>query len=146
MKDHVLSYIKIKLLDDDDLVLIGCSTEIIQHVSDFDNKIVFKEDPHNDVEILFMFLTAEETIKVVSIFKSYHLLIQHTDITEHVLVGDVHNKDFIEIFTIAECRVLLDRFLVANLTIDMVLEKITRFGIDSLNDIDKHVLNTVTKN
>lgn len=153
MKDRILSYFKTKLVDDQavtpvlDLDAIhDCMLQITQNIYKFDEYGISISDTISQTEVLFTFLSFNETAKLVDILTSYNLLIKHVDITEAVLMGTAcSNKDFAELFYSelfyrTDNKKMLNHFIQANLTTDIVLEKITKYGMNSLTAQDLSIL------
>lgn len=58
------------------------------------------------------------------------------DVTKEAINGEIE-----ELKTYETLKELIENFLRKNLTINMVLDKINEKGIDSLNDVDREILN-----
>jgi hypothetical protein len=113
-----------------------CGTEIVLEFGhDFSNNIAF--DLVNGLETAYCFLDNYKCEKLVKIFKKYNVLIEHRDITNKVLFGGVK-------ITESDCVDTFDKlsknFMIDNLTIDDILDKINEMGIESLTEIDKKIL------
>jgi len=67
---------------------------------------------------------------VTSLFHKYEIKFKINDITNDFLIGKVNidDKDF-------------QNYLLENLDIDTILDKINEFGIGSLTEVDKSILN-----
>lgn len=102
--------------------------EEIKGIAFFEN-----EESH---DILYTFLTEEKNILLVSLFNEYKVLIHYSDITEEVLLQNNINKTLLE----GEFKILFEKFLLNNLNIDFILEKISKLGVESLTNIDYKVL------
>ena len=70
------------------------------------------------------------------------ILVEYSDITSMVLSGNSTNNEFSESFSTDENKEILDEYVIGNLTIDMVLDKINVSGINSINNNDLIVLET----
>ena len=77
------------------------------------------------------FMCSKEVLDyVTSLFYKYEVKFVISNITNDFLIGKVNidDKDF-------------QNYLLENLDIDTILDKINELGIDSLSDLDKKVLN-----
>ena len=90
-----------------------------------------------DQEITFVFLDEILTNKIVETLRTLDLIIEEKDITKDVIMGRYNRKEVEDYFL-----EILDDFVVERLTVDMVLDKIGEFGIGSLTEVDRLVLNT----
>ncbi len=102
--------------------------EEIKGIAFFEN-----EESH---DILYTFLTEEKNVLLVNLFNEYKVLIHYSDITEEVLLQNNINKTLLE----GEFKILFEKFLLNNLNIDFILEKISKLGVESLTNIDYKVL------
>jgi len=76
------------------------------------------------------FLCSKEVLDyITSLFYKYEVKFEISDITNDFLIGKVNidDKDF-------------QNYLLENLDIDTILDKINEFGIESLNEVDKSIL------
>jgi hypothetical protein len=63
-----------------------------------------------------------------------YFIISKTDVTEKVISGEIQ-AEYPEVE-----KELFENFRLDNVTVDDVLDKISRLGIESLDDIDKKIL------
>lgn len=76
-------------------------------------------------------MCSEEVLDyTVSLFYKYEVKFVISDITNDFLIGkvNINDKDF-------------QNYLLENLDIDTILDKINEFGIGSLTEVDKSILN-----
>lgn len=104
------------------------TNEEIKNIAFFEN-----EESH---DIIYTFLTEEKNTLLVNLFNEYEVLIHYSDITEEVLLQNNINKTLLE----GEFKILFEKFLLNNLNIDFILEKISKLGVESLTNIDYKVL------
>lgn len=95
-----------------------------------------------DQELFIPFLTEDETKHLIKIFKSQGILIGFENISHHILMGEPLDSKLSKLFSIEEFDLLRQKYIAANLTVDIVLDKISSMGIDSLTDIDYKILNS----
>lgn len=77
------------------------------------------------------YLCSKEALDYIKyLFYKYEVKFNIYDITNDFLIGkvDINDVDF-------------QKYLLENLDIDTILDKINELGLESLNDIDKRVLN-----
>jgi hypothetical protein len=88
----------------------------------------------SDKELVSYFLISDEDIEYIKeIFYSREIRFKYKNITESVLNGDLNFDD--KYFD----KIKKD-YIDNNLTIDIILDKINKKGINSLNDFDKRIL------
>lgn len=136
--DRRIRYIKAINIDD-----IDKQNEALEIFSNFIepgdfNNISFIEV--GDEEIAFILLDEIKTNKIVDAFRDLGILIEEKDVTDDILRGN-YNKDEIE----DSFLYIIDEFILKNLTVDIVLDKINEKGIESLNKIDYQILKTLDK-
>ena len=96
---------------------------------DGNNEIFSWDYIEDDVYIPYLLCT-EQVINILSdLCQKYNFKFGPIDVTEEFLLGrfDIPDSDF-------------EEFRVDNLTEDMVYGKIKKFGVDSLDDLDKRIL------
>jgi hypothetical protein len=71
--------------------------------------------------------------RLVLFLRQKEIEFQYEEITDDVLNGDIHFKG-----TLFESDV--EDFIKDNLTVDHVLDKINKFGIESLTEFDRNIL------
>jgi hypothetical protein len=111
---------------------------------------VIKDEPSNsfvmgecdDLDLMYTFMSEYNTDQVRTILSKNKILIEYSDITSMVLSGDSVNNEFSESFSTDENKEILTEYVIGNLTIDMVLDKINVSGINSINNNDLIVLET----
>lgn len=104
--------------------------------SDFISKIkvsaydYFGED---GLAVSYMLISKLEFLKILHFLKSKGVIVEHSEITEDVLLGKFSFKG-------TDIEKDVDSFIQKNLTLDNVLDKINLSGVDSLSDYDKNIL------
>jgi hypothetical protein len=141
MKNFSIYFFKIKLITELD-ELSDCGADIISEIGeDFGDFIAFNE--YDEYEIIFCFLEDYKIHSLLNIFEKHGLLIESKNITSSVLMSRFKNELFEEIFQVEEFNKMLENFLLSNLTINNVLDKINEQGIDSLTETDKIILQNI---
>jgi len=96
----------------------------------FENGNISYDLVGEDNFITSYFLCSKEVLDyITSLFYKYEVKFEISDITNDFLIGKVNidDKDF-------------QNYLLENLDIDTILDKINEFGIESLNEVDKSIL------
>ena len=96
----------------------------------FENGNISYDLVGKDNFITSYFLCSKEVLDyITSLFYKYEVKFEISDITNDFLIGKVNidDKDF-------------QNYLLENLDIDTILDKINEFGIESLNEVDKSIL------
>lgn len=86
-------------------------------------------------ETMFMAIDESRFNTISAVFKKYFVL-SITDVSDEVLSGTIQ-KEYPEIKS-----EIFDQFRLAKTTIDDVLDKISRSGIESLDQIDRMILDS----
>ena len=82
-----------------------------------------------------LFITLDEyKIEKLTFLMQRYFIISKTDVTEKVISGEIQ-AEYPEVE-----KELFENFRLDNVTVDDVLDKINRLGIESLDDIDKKIL------
>jgi len=88
-------------------------------------------------EDVFIRLAYFKVQKVLDVFSKHGFEFEVTDVTNGVISGDIQKK-FPEVEKLTPF--MFDDFRIENTTIDDVLDKILEKGIDSIDSIDKRIL------
>ena len=93
-------------------------------------------------DVLFTFFLDFKVRKLVSLFQFHSVLAEFQNVTEDILMSREKGEEFQAIFGNKDYSKLLNSFLRRNLTVDLVLDKISEQGPSSITDIDKEILGT----
>ena len=96
-------------------------------------------------EVMYSFLPEFKNLQMEAVFRKYNLLLDKKDITEAVLNGDIADHEFTTTFKDSIWADLLEYFLVNRLTVDDVLDKISRSGLASLSRAERKVIGMETE-
>ncbi|HLS11122.1 MAG TPA: hypothetical protein VK050_03075 [Flavobacteriaceae bacterium] len=89
----------------------------------------------------YFFVSENAIAQILNFLIENKVLLSYKEITTDVLLGSLHTEDFKKTFIEDdEFTYVLEKFILDNLTVDMVLDKISEKGIDSLREIDYQVL------
>jgi hypothetical protein len=94
----------------------------------------------DEYEVLYIFLNKEKIEKLEKLFARKRILLESRDMTEDTLRAVECGSEFTETFQDASYKKMLETFLRNYLTVDMILDKISEKGIESLTDLDKEIL------
>ena len=139
MKSHdPVYYLKFKPINDiDEENRIGM--EITRLLGDIihGNDITFNESVDGS-ESMYLFIEEHLIADVKNLSLKENILLEYEEISIDILMGvRNNNNDFIETFLKSdEFTHILENYITKNLTCDIVLDKINRFGIKSLNSVD----------
>jgi hypothetical protein len=97
-----------------------------EDVNGFDNVVLFLEDCKINEFILFC--------------DDEHIIQDHYDISNELLSGDNLKPVIKKMMDSDEFSSKFNCFIEKNLTVDMVLDKISQFGKEGLTEIDKKIL------
>lgn len=95
-----------------------------------------------DQEIFIPFLSENKANELIYTFKTLGILLDVKEITASILMGEAMTTELSELFSETKFDLLRQKFIADNLTKDLVLDKISTKGIDSLTDIDYKILNS----
>lgn len=141
MKGQSIIYFKAKNIKDEARIK-SIEFEIFSILDEEDDKLIAVED-FGDFDVIYSFLPEYKTQKFMNILEKFGVLIESGDITEDVLMARKIGKEFTKTFEDQSFREILERFIEKNLTIDLILDKINEQGIESLNEIDKKILEDI---
>lgn len=134
-------YFKAKHIDDEELTE-EISIELANH---FKRLIPEKEIDYTFASVkddsFYLFVSENVAFKIRDFLLENQALKDFKEITTDVLMNRVNDDEFHETFNDDNGFIyVLNTFIIENLTINMVLEKILEKGIDSLNEIDYQIL------
>ena len=141
MKGQSIIYFKAKNIKDEARIK-SIEFEIFSLLDEEDDKLIAVED-FGDFDVIYSFLPEYKTQKFMNVLEKFGVLIESGDITEDVLMARKIGKEFTKTFEDQSFREILERFIEKNLTIDLILDKINEQGIESLNEIDKKILEDI---
>jgi hypothetical protein len=128
-----------------DYILDWCNVTVKHDIVNNEATIVNSPDDINDddigvvVEEIVSFLNPFTLNLITNIYKKNGYNVSLVDVTEEVLLED---SDFIEKFNITEYAIISYK---ESLSMDDFLTKISNFGIESLTDIDKRIMENMSK-
>jgi len=113
----------------------------ILNEDDFKHLAIAEDKNGRDVMVLFVEQTkAKAFINICSIKK---LIIEYPrDITNDLIYNNIKEKVILKMMEkSSEFKPAFDTFFRKHLTVDIVLEKISKSGMDSLTEIEREILN-----
>jgi hypothetical protein len=114
--------------------------ESLTEILEGDNSLIAVNE-FSTYEIMYTFLEKEKVLQLKNLFEFHEILIEDQEITEDVIKSTIDNEEFEETFSDSDYLEILENFILMNLTIDDVLDKISEKGYDSLNYVEKKFLN-----
>lgn len=101
------------------------------------DEVVF-DNSHKGGDHIYVFSEKEVINKLNSLFEQNDILLEFDLKTEEYLSVST----FPQIFDDPDYRDVLDNFLIENLSVNNVLDKISSRGVESLNEMDHYILKT----
>lgn len=83
--------------------------------------------------VSYMIISQLEFLKILHFLKSKGVMLDHSEISEDVLLGKISFKG-------TDIEKDVELFIQKHLTLDNVLDKINISGVDSLNEYDRSIL------
>lgn len=105
------------------------------------HKYIAIEEDESGNDCMVMFVSESIVDDLIMFCEEEKIVQQHFDITNKLLVGDSIPSVVSQMIISEEFKEVFDRFFLKNMTIDLVLEKISRSGEHSITEIDKKILN-----
>ena len=103
--------------------------------------LAIEEDEHGR-DVMVLFVEQKKAQAFIQICNIKELIIARPrDITEALLYNNIKEKVVLKMMASEEFKPVFDTFFRKHLTVDIILEKISKSGIDSLSDIEKEILN-----
>jgi hypothetical protein len=96
------------------------------------------DNSHKGGDYIFIFSDMEKINKLSDLFRKHKILLDFQLKTKEYL----DQENIPEVFNDPDYREVLNNFLIDNLSVDNVLDKINKSGIQSLNEMDHFVLKT----
>lgn len=128
-------YFKLKVeTPEDEIVFLESLAEIVE-----DESLVAPGE-FKTHEVLYTFLEKEKVSQLENLFRTYDVLIESKDLTEEILSCSFQDSEFLEVFEDANYSKVLRNFVLQNLDQDRILDKISKYGMDSLTKIEKRIL------
>jgi hypothetical protein len=141
MKNHSTYFFKTTKLNDEQMETIGGEL-VIEFGMEFIKKVV-DMDINENTTYMFCFMEQYNCEKVAEIYRKFGFLIDYYEVSNDILFEDFSSSIYKQELLDSEVfQILTNNYKKSNLTIDIVLDKIGRKGIDSLNVIDKSILET----
>lgn len=100
-------------------------------------QVVF-DNSHKGGDHIYVFSESEVIDQLTTLFRRHNILLEFSFKTDEYLTV----SSFPSIFDDPDYRDVLDNFLVENLSVDNVLDKISSRGVESLNEMDRYILKT----
>jgi hypothetical protein len=116
------------------------SQEDLDLIDEFDENLQYieLEDDVNWIEPTIGIFSEEFIVFIKSMCEKYEVRYKITDITDEYIYSSSAFEEFLNKYS--DKRKDIEKYILHNTSIDDVLDKINKFGIDSMTEIDKKIL------
>jgi hypothetical protein len=114
--------------------------ELDQHERGLNEVTIYDQE----YPLTFMAIYEYEMKPLFEVYKKCPFPVHTSDVTDEALIGFYDTKDsqIKEAFSDPRFIDFLNRFILNNANKNIVLDKISKYGLISLSDVDKQILNT----
>ena len=116
------------------------SQEDLDLIDEFDENLQYieLEDDVNWIEPTIGIFSEEFIVFIKSMCEKYEVKYKITDITDQYIYSSSAFEEFLNKYS--DKRKDIEKYILHNTSVDDVLDKINKFGIDSMTEIDKKIL------
>jgi hypothetical protein len=116
------------------------SQEDLDLIDEFDENLQYieLEDDVNWIEPTIGIFSEEFIVFIKSMCEKYEVKYKITDITDEYIYSSSAFEEFLNKYS--DKRKDIEKYILHNTSVDDVLDKINKFGIDSMTEIDKKIL------
>jgi len=116
------------------------SQEDLDLIDEFDENLQYieLEDDVNWIEPTIGIFSEEFIVFIKSMCEKYEVKYKITDITDEYIYSSSAFEEFLNKYS--DKRKDIEKYILYNTSVDDVLDKINKFGIDSMTEIDKKIL------
>lgn len=101
------------------------------------DEVVF-DNSHKGGDHIYVFSENKVIEQLNSLFRQHNILLEFNLKTDEYLTV----SEFPSVFDDPDYRDVLNNFLIENLSVDKVLDKVSSRGVESLNEMDHYILKT----
>ena len=101
------------------------------------DEVVF-DNSHKGGDYIYVFSENKVIDQLTSLFKQHNILLEFSLKTDEYLTI----SEFPSVFDDPDYREVLNNFLIENLSVDKVLDKVSSRGVESLTEMDHFILKT----
>ena len=101
------------------------------------DEVVF-DNSHKGGDYIYVFSENKVIEQLNSLFRQHNILLEFSLKTDEYLTV----SEFPSVFDDPDYRDVLNNFLIENLSVDKVLDKVSSRGVESLNEMDHYILKT----
>ena len=101
------------------------------------DEVVF-DNSHKGGDYIYVFSENKVIDQLTSLFRQHNILLEFSLKTDEYLTV----SEFPSVFDDPDYRDVLNNFLIENLSVDKVLDKVSSRGVESLNEMDHYILKT----
>lgn len=135
--------IKFSVKDNDPSNELNIKKDIKDLIGFQDYRLIICQES-DGIYTMMAFLNQSEVKGIKSIFMKYDMFIASWDVTDDVLSGR-YREYCPEIFGYPVYKKVMSDFILDNATVNNILDKILEYGLDSLSDEDKIILENNSK-
>jgi len=116
------------------------SQEDLDLIDEFDENLQYieLEDDVNWIEPTIGIFSEEFIVFIKSMCEKYEVKYKITDITDEHIYSSSAFEEFLNKYS--DKKKDIENYILYNTSVDDILDKINKFGIDSINEIDKKIL------
>lgn len=101
------------------------------------DEVVF-DNSHKGGDYIYVFSENKVIDQLTSLFRQHNILLEFSLKTDEYLTI----SEFPSVFDYPDYREVLNNFLIENLSVDKVLDKVSSRGVESLTEMDHFILKT----
>lgn len=101
------------------------------------DEVVF-DNSHKGGDYIYVFSENKVIDQLTSLFRQHNILLEFSLKTDEYLTV----SEFPSVFDDPDYREVLNNFLIENLSVDKVLDKVSSRGVESLTEMDHFILKT----
>lgn len=121
------------------------------YIYDLDADSFFDYEDEDSHYVTYVIAKSDDIDKYTSILKKYHIKYEATDISSKILNHEIdltHLAEYIDVINLLKYDFFkeeLDYWILNNLEIDIVLDRIVEVGMENLTDVEKKFLDEIEK-
>ncbi len=143
--DDILKYtvaylIRFKTMDSDTYLKNYVFPYLVLTLDFDDDGHLAVEEDKNGEDVIVLFLEPDKIDQLIQFCEAEDIILEHRDVSDDILYDEVKVEVLRLMIQSEEFGAVFQTFLERNLTIDIILDKLSRLGEDSLTELDKKIL------
>ena len=140
LKNNSVTMIKINILTDAQIKVFEdeIQPEMGKIFDENDDKFIAVEEI-NGADVIFLFVEESKVDALIELLDKYDMIDFSKEVSEEILKEEL-DAELLSIMVSEDFKPMFDSFILKNLDCDMVLDKITSKGMESLTENDKMIL------